>query len=416
MFIPLQEAYLGEKVIYFMYALRTLLGATSFLVLLVFGLRVLWPRIGWLHKVTALGLFVLWLSIFLAKLSSVSGMSLLFADTFSRYLLGLPSSLLTAAAFYFQAKRVREPRLSQDMTRSVRALAVVFVFYAFFAGVVVSSQPFSPANYVNTGWFFRLTDMPVQVFRAICGTYMMVYTLQLLAAFNRETEYLLFQAKEEALRLAERERIGRDLHDGVIQTLYSAELMIESCQFKLQPDSPLQDDLQKSIKTLDIAMHDLRGYIMGLKKETLFQEPLQEMFQQIADEFRNEYPIVVELQFEANSHRVLSPNRQDHLYHVLKELLNNVAKHAGADQVDILVQERKRQLFVSVTDNGSGIPEECLEPGGCQGLGLKNMRERIAILRGEIIFKTPLRGGTLVTLAVPKEVKNDYGGSFAYRR
>ncbi len=44
------------------------------------------------------------------------------------------------------------------------------------------------------------------------------------------------------------------------------------------------------------------------------------------------------------------------------------------------------------------------------------MRERIAILRGEIIFKTPLRGGTLVTLAVPKEVKNDYDDSFAYRR
>lgn len=423
LFIPLQNAYLGVNVIFVLYALRTLLGAISFLVLFIFGVRMLFVRTGWPHNVVALCLFMLWLSIFFTSLYnghtpslSYNGHtnSLLYTDAFARYLLGIPSSLSTAAGFYLQAKRVREPQLSRDMIRSVKILASVFVFYAIFAGLIVSTENFFPADYLNTGWFYRLTDIPVQIFRAICGTYMMIYTIKLLVGFNRETEYLLFQAKEEAMRLAERERISRDLHDGVIQTIYSAELMIESCQYKLQQDSPLQDDLRKSMQTMDKAMNDLRGYIMGLTKEALFHKPVKLMIKEIGDDFSKNYPIAVAFRFEADPNLVLSSNRQEHIYHIVKELLNNVVQHAGANVVEIFIKEQKRQLLISVADNGSGISEECLQPGGCQGLGLKNMRERIALLRGEITFETPMRGGTLVTLVVPKEVKTGYGGSFAY--
>lgn len=402
LFIPVQEAILAPEKIHFLYNLRNLLGAVSFLVLLLFGLRLLFPRSFWLRKVLPPAVFVFWLCIFISNFPH-SEQSALISETLARYLLSIPSGMLTALAFYRQSKHVREVHLAQEMKQSLQALSLVFLFYAFFAGAVVPNEPFFPANVVNTAWFYYLTDMPVQVFRAICGLFMLIYTLKLLEVFNRETEYLLLQAKEEVLRKAERERISRDLHDGVIQTLYAAQLMIENSLYKLEPDSSLRSDLDSSMKTLDKAMLDLRGYIKGLRDEFFYQQPLQEMLHNLLTEFQN-YALNCELEFQANSGLEITAYRQNHLYHIIKELLNNVAKHARATLVHIEVRESKRQITLAFTDNGIGIPKEFLEPAVCNGMGLRHIRERMAILRGEINFWRPLHGGTAVIIEIPKEV------------
>lgn len=401
LFIPVQEGYLPPGTIHLLYSARNLLGAVSFLVLLLFGLRFLFPRSFWLNKVLPLAVFLLWLGVFLAY--PHRGQSELFSETVARYMLSIPSGLLTALAFYRQSKHFEEDRFALEMKRSVRALSVVFFFYAFFAGVVVPKEPFFPANFLNTGWFYYLTDMPVQLFRAACGMFMLLYTLKLLGTFNRETEYLLLQAKEEALRIAERERISRDLHDGVIQTLYAAQLMIENTLYTMDPDSSLRVDLDNSMKTLDKAMLDLRGYIKGLRDEFFYRQSLWDMLQKILAEF-HQTALSLQLDYQADLNLELSAYRQSHLYHIVKELLNNVVKHARADRVTIEVRENKHQITLVFSDNGIGIPPECLEPASCSGMGLRHIRERMAILRGEIVFKCPLQGGTLVMIEILKEV------------
>ena len=403
LFIPVQEVYLSQKIIYILYALRTLLGATSFLVLLIFGLRLLFPQIFWAHNILPVLIFSFWFAFFLFRISHHNELSLLPEETLARYILGFPSSLLTSLAFFKQSKEALKLDKAPDMIRYIRSLALVFLFYAIFAGLVVSKDSYFPANLVNTGWFYHLTDIPVQIFRAVCGTFMMIYALRLLGAFNREAESLLFLAKEDSLKMAERERISKDLHDGVIQSLYVAELMIENCQYKLGPDSPVQSDLKEGMKTLDSAMQDLRKYIMGLKNNTIFQQTLECVLLQAIDEFERDCHIVINFRFEVDTALHLAPNRQNHLYYVIKELLNNVAKHAQADKVEILVKEYKRRLKISLADNGLGIPSEMLEEGRSVGLGLQHIRERIIILRGKVEFRTYTQGGTEVTLDIPKE-------------
>lgn len=402
LFIPVQELYLVPDAIHYLYTMRNLLGAVSFFVLLLFALRMLLLHSIWLTKVIPLAAFAIWLGIFIFNFSH-SEQSALLSETLARYMLSIPSGLLTALAFFRQSKHVQEVRFAQEMKQSLQALSLVFLFYAFFAGVIVPNEPFFPANVVNTAWFYYLTDMPVQVFRATCGLFMMIYTFKLLGTFNQETEYLVLQAKEEVLRKSERERISRDLHDGVIQTLYAAQLMIENSLYKLEPDSSLRSDLNSSMKTLDQAMLDLRGYIKGLRDEFFYKQPLQEMMNNILGEFRD-YALNFELEFRANPNLEISVYRQNHLYHIIKELLNNVAKHSRATQVHIKVLESKRKITIVFTDNGIGIPKECLEPAACKGMGLRHIHERMAILRGEINFWRPQHGGTVVNIDIPKEI------------
>ena len=402
LFIPLQQAYLEPKTIFLMFFFRSFFSAFSFLVLLSFGLRVLAiTRFKLLNEVILYSLFAAWFSFSIVNLRFGDMHSLLLGDTVTHYLLGVTSIFITSLALFRQAKYGHKHLAAPDIMQSERALAISFFFYAFLEGIVVSQQNFFPANLINSNWFFHITKLPVQVFRTLCGIFILYFTLKLMGAFQRATDNLFLQTKEEALRLAESERISRDLHDGVLQTLYAAELMIESCQYKLEPTSPLQSEMQKSIKTLDVAMQDLRSYIMGIKNEAIFLQPLALMFKTIIDEFQNTYQITIDFHCLTDPNLQLTPNRQNHLYHIIIELFNNVAKHAKAKHVAVHVKGRRNQLYISFHDDGIGLPKECLEPAGCNGLGLRHIHERMMILQGKISFDLPVQGGTLVNLVIP---------------
>ncbi len=404
LFIPLQQTLFEPTTIFSMYVFRSFLSAFSFIVLLNFGLRVLATRLKWLkrlNEVITFGFFIIWAGFYIINLHFGGMNSRLLADTVTHYFLGFTSISITSLALYSQANFSHQQQLAPDISRNERILAISFFFYAFFEGIIVSQQNFFPANIINSSWFFHITKLPVQIFRTVCGIFIMLYSLKLIGAFQRATENLFLQAKEDTLRLAERERISRDLHDGVLQTLYAAELIIESCQYKLEPTSPIQADMQKSIETLDVAMQDLRSYIIGIKNETISHQYLLLMFRNIIDKFQTRYQIVVDFNYEADPNLLLTPNRQEHLFHILSELFNNVAKHSKANRVTIYVKDSRHQLYIYFTDNGIGLPKEFLEPAGWHGLGLRHIHERVMILQGEISFDLPLQGGTLVSLLVP---------------
>jgi signal transduction histidine kinase len=406
LFIPIKEPFLSLVSIRILYNLRNFLGALSFLILLLFGLRLLFPRYFWLSKILPLAIFVSWLSAFVYYFPysgrAYSIQYALFSETLNRYLLAIPSGFITAYALYRQSKYAQETRFAKEMTQSLRGLALSFLFYVFFGGVVVPNAPFFPAYLINTGWFYSLTHLPVQVFRALCGLSIMIYTLKLLGTFNRETEYLLIQTKEDALRKTERERISRDLHDGVIQTLYAVELIIENSLYKMDPESPTCSELAASMTTLDRAIFDLREYIKGLRNDFSFQQPIQKMLQNILAEFQF-YALNCTFEFQAHPDLAIAVDKQDHLYHVIKELLNNVIKHARTDQVNIEVKENNEQIILILTDHGIGIAKEHLVSSNPHGMGLRHTRERIALLQGEIHFEHALQGGTKVTMIIPKK-------------
>jgi signal transduction histidine kinase len=94
-----------------------------------------------------------------------------------------------------------------------------------------------------------------------------------------------------------------------------------------------------------------------------------------------------------------------HVYRVLQEALNNVARHSGAKRAWVRLRFLPHTLELEVQDRGTGFPER----PNRRGIGLVAMRERSELMGGQILFSRPAEGGTLVHLTVPREKVESYG-------
>jgi len=199
LFIPLQQTYFEQNTIFLMYVIRSFFSAFSFIVLFKFGLRVLAiTRLKLVEELIPYGFFAAWLIFSLFNLRFRNMHELLIGDTITHYFLATTSIFITSLALFRQAKYGYKHLAAPAILRSERALAISFLFYAFFEGIIVSQQDFFPANMINSSWFFHITKLPVQVFRTFCGIFILLYTLKLMGAFQRATDILFLQAKEEA--------------------------------------------------------------------------------------------------------------------------------------------------------------------------------------------------------------------------
>jgi signal transduction histidine kinase len=93
-----------------------------------------------------------------------------------------------------------------------------------------------------------------------------------------------------------------------------------------------------------------------------------------------------------------------HIYRILQEALNNVARHSGAKRASVCLRFLPRTLELEVQDHGTGFPER----PGRRGIGLVAMRERSELMGGQLVFSRPPEGGTLVHLIVPREKAESY--------
>jgi len=423
LFIPLQASNFSPQFLHLLSLIPLLLEAFSFMFLFIFSLRLLCPgRFLWTLFIP-IGIFLLWCAIvgILLIQKVAPTVTLTYSQEFSHYMLLFPSSILTALALYRQGKDQGEKLPPPKIRSSLNALSVVFLFLAILTVLIVNPGPFFPANLINSQVFYNVTHIPIQLLQGLVGTVMMIVTLKLLLQFNIETDRILAQAEEDAMRFSERERISQDLHDGVIQTLYATGMMIEATVRHLDSESPIREQLTFCIKSLNTSLLDLRHYITGLKSVDISHKPLKILLENMPLEIQANYKIQVELSFVGDDLLQLTPNRQNHLYYVLKELLNNIGRHTTANNIHLKLVEESTHLILSLWDNGRGDespPKEFWIKQKDQsyqgsGMGLRNIRERITILRGEIDYSYPSTGGTLVTLHIPKEVSLNNDNSLA---
>lgn len=425
LFIPLQASSFSAQLLYFLNLLPILLEALSFMFLFIFSLRLLYPKRQLRTILIPIGIYLFWCVIVgILLIQRVSPTVILtHSQEFAHYILLFPSSTLTALALYRQGKD-RRNKLPLQIRSNLKALSMVFLFLAMFSILMVDPGSFFPANVFNSQAFYSVTHIPVQLLRGLIGTATMIVTLKLLLEFNKETDRILAQAEEDAMRFSERERISQDLHDGVIQTLYATGMMLESTVRHLDSESPIRNQLNFCIKSLNTSLLDLRHYITGLKSEDISHEPLKRMFEKTLTEFEANYNIQTQFDFVGDELILLTPNRQNHLYYVVKEVLNNIGKHTAATNVQLKLVAEPNQLVISLWDNGQENKqlsehfktnrEDQFYQG--PGMGLRNIRERITILRGEIGYSYPPTGGTLVTLHIPKEVSLENDNTTAVGR
>jgi signal transduction histidine kinase len=236
----------------------------------------------------------------------------------------------------------------------------------------------------------------------------------LVETFARHAAIAIENARlhEQVQRLAivdERERISADLHDGIIQSIYAVGLSLEDVPELMDEDPPeVVRRVERAIDSLHLTIRDIRNFIFGLRPELLSGTTLAGGLAAIAEEFRHNSMIDVELgAVELGAEP--TPDTTAHLLGILSEALGNIARHSGATRALIKVApDDEDGLRLSVTDNGRGFDPATAASLGHQGL--VNMRARAASIGATIEIDSG-SAGTTVEVIVPRKGVAAHPGS-----
>jgi signal transduction histidine kinase len=199
----------------------------------------------------------------------------------------------------------------------------------------------------------------------------------------------------------ERERIGRDLHDGIIQSIYAVGLSLEDVP-DLMAEEPeeARARVERAIDSLDQSIRDIRNFIFGLRPELLEQAGLIGGLAALADEFRVNSMVDVELDTEEAVTTDLPPDLIGELLSIAREALSNIARHSKATQGSVKVCIDEQIVSVIISDNGVGF--DPARPRGAGHQGLVNMRARASSVGGRLDVQSEPGSGTRIIVEVPR--------------
>jgi signal transduction histidine kinase len=397
MFIPIQASYTPRVFIDLLQTFQVILLALSFVCLLMFGAVALERRHSWL-KTLVIGLGVIWGIIFWVAfylLPTVESWHL-FSNIWARYLLALPGSLLAAYGLRYQTQTNIAPLNIGPIYQTLRVAGGALLAYAFFGGVIVPKADYYFATTLNYALFEQTIGIPVQVLRSMIGLILAVAIIRALEIFEIELDRLIEQMEVERIQNAERERIGQEIHDGAIQGVYSASLILESMEPLMPENSDAIRRLQQAKKVLNGVNTDLRSYMISLRAETP-TDPLIPSLQKLITNPRFQGLLDIDLEYDGVSN--LKPMQVHHMMAIVQESLSNTLRHARARKVTIRVEQHDGFVALHSEDNGRGFSPQLAQAG----YGLRAIRDRARLLGGQIdIHSTPGKG-TKVILRLPEE-------------
>jgi signal transduction histidine kinase len=209
----------------------------------------------------------------------------------------------------------------------------------------------------------------------------------------------LYERVQDLAVLEERQRIGMDLHDGVIQSIYAAGLNLEDCAEDVYDNpSEVRGRLDKAIGDLNRVIQDIRAYIYDLRPEVAGGEDIREPLKELLREVKVNTLMETDLMVEGEPPR-LSEEQATNLIHIAQEALTNVKKHARASSVKARLHTENGFLRLTIIDNGVGFdPAEAMTPAQ---QGLRNMAERARALGGRFSLDSARGKGTSLEVDVP---------------
>lgn len=204
----------------------------------------------------------------------------------------------------------------------------------------------------------------------------------------------LHEAIQHLAVIDERERIGKDLHDGIIQTLYAISLSLEDVPELMDADpDEATTRVDRGIDTLNGAIADLRHFVVGLRPELVDMTDFGGLLAALAEQVRQNQ--VVDVQLDLPDQRIeLSAHARGELLQIAREALSNTARHSQATTARVSVRRDAGTLRLEVADDGTGFDTTAAAPGG--HLGLANMRDRTSRLGGTLEVESGPRGTTII--------------------
>lgn len=213
---------------------------------------------------------------------------------------------------------------------------------------------------------------------------------------------------ETALRTSEaqlrhsldlRTRLARDLHDGVIQSIYAAGLGLESAVSQMEQDTNgARLRLQLCRKGLNDVIREVRGFINGLEPEQMQQQGFAHELESLARTMQALWPVRITLELDPRLARQLNATQQVHSLQIVRESISNALRHGEAKAVHITLQSRDGGGTLTVRDDGRGF-----DPGQRtgEGSGLLNLASRAREMSGALKLESSPGRGATVTINFP---------------
>lgn len=183
----------------------------------------------------------------------------------------------------------------------------------------------------------------------------------------------LYSQAQEAAALEERQRLARDMHDVISQTLFSATIKAEALPYLMDSESPekIKDSLLELHKLTRGALAEMRTMLMELRPNTIVNTDLKNLLTQMVEGLAGRTTAKIELSTEGMG--LLPPEVQTAFFRITQESINNILKHSKADHVRIIFSNKKEEVNLSIEDNGCGFIPASVD---VERMGLRIMRER----------------------------------------
>jgi signal transduction histidine kinase len=223
-------------------------------------------------------------------------------------------------------------------------------------------------------------------------------TLAAQAGVAIQNANLLDQIRERGEELAvleERDRISKELHDGVIQSIYSVGLSLQGAIGLVDRDGEAtKKRLDDAIGTLDNVVRDVRSYIFALQPKSVEEKGLRSAIEEMVRDIEVNALVETRLELSEKAFRLIPDEVQGDVVQIAREILANVARHAQASEVAVACTVRDGDRFVmTIEDDGRGFDPASVS----RGHGLTNMEERAKSLGGQLSISPRLPKGTIHT-------------------
>jgi signal transduction histidine kinase len=257
---------------------------------------------------------------------------------------------------------------------------------------------------VNSQAWLETFGIPIEVLRGAAGLVIALAVIRSLELFEQETDRLLAEARRRELLLRERERIGRDLHDGIIQSIYAAGLHLEQASAEL-PRAPgaATRRIGTVMEELNRITGDIRSTIFDLRSGELEMRDAEAIVLAAADELQAHTLVRLEIGSEGLFRPRLRPEQAEHLRHLVTEAFSNVLRHARATTVTVRMTCSRRRFTLEIHDDGVGFDPAATGERGRRGRaqGLDNIVRRAELLEGRIEIESAPGRGTRLSLTMP---------------
>ena len=225
-----------------------------------------------------------------------------------------------------------------------------------------------------------------------------------LSLQRSELAQKLISAQESTLR-----HLSRELHDEFGQVLTAIGSLLTRAGKQMPDNSTFREDLKEVQEITQSTLNKVRGLSQALHPVLLEEAGLEATLDWYIPTIERQNGIAMHYEKSGTVFPVETAAGV-HLYRVVQESLNNVSRHAQANEAWVRLHYAAHELIVEIEDHGKGLKPDKFQHGGQHGIGMVAMRERAELIGGTLVYEKPEAGGTRVRLRVAREKVEAHGG------